>query len=261
MNSIKKFLFFALFSVGCAASDNYGYDFSTESDAGVDAGGTVDEPVADEAVALGTLEQALTLPSGYGINNQLRCGSTWTGNCYVPQDKKIRLKFFASTCAGDWAKTRFVEAMDVFIGWMNSRGWTIQGPDSQDRYDYALKCDETPYDPNGGMPIGSFLHPSSGDGTSCFYVSGKGTLCKFTKGTLWINTAIAMDKLYDFSGEAAKREAYRNYLLHELGHSVGLGHYGTDGSDLMAIHGSGADGIYTDTFSTVEFNMLQNYAP
>jgi hypothetical protein len=268
VNHFKRLFVLGLFSAGCSASDvDYFPTDAGVGDAGVvgDAGSQDADAEADETsamgnFALGTSYQALSLPSGYGMNNESRCGNTWSGNCYVPEDKKLRLKFHASTCT-NWEMGRFVEAVDVFMGWMNARGWTVQGPDSQDRRDYDLKCDNTPYDVTSSQPIGAFIFPSSGGGTSCTTVAGRGKLCKFTKGTIWIYTAIAVNKLYSYAGDTAKKEAYRNFILHELGHSAGLGHYGTDRVDLMAVSGSGDDGVGSDTYSTTEFNFLSSYIP
>jgi hypothetical protein len=296
--SLSKYLLAGLFLVGCSASDaehDLGVDAGTVTDAGdqtaailasiVDYGPapaprdfslpipnesdeTLEDLVPDVSSDsdLGTLRQALSLPNGYGMNNQYRCGNTWSGKCFVPHDKKIRMKFFASTCAGDWQKTRFVTAMDVWIGWMNARGWTVQGPDSQDRYDYDLRCDSTIYNPPSSAPhLGMFVYPSTNgfQGTTCSTVAGRGELCKFVKGTLTIFTSPAMDRLYGVAGEAGKQRMYQNFIIHELGHAGGLGHYGTDGTDVMAVHGSGADGSpnSTDTYSTTEYNFLNNYTP
>jgi hypothetical protein len=223
---------------------------------------------APDGTELGTLAAPLYMPPGYGVyTGGGRCPATYaTGkSCWVPQDKKVRYKFFASTCV-DYVKTRMVEALQVFFDTANSRGWTMQGPDSQDRYDVGIKCTNDPFDPATDPPLlGEFEYCTSGCGTSCSTVAGLGRLCKVTSGTVWIHQgATAHEDGTYWTTESASLAGWRNVILHELGHSVFFAHHGTQGVDLMANGGSGSSGsagIGYDTYSNAELNMLVNFAP
>lgn len=239
-------------AVGCGPLP-VGYE--APADAGADAA----------PLELGTAEQALLyIPPGYGKDpNANRCAAApWQGACYVPASKSIRIKFFASTCAGDYAKTRVVEATDIITALLNARGWNVTGPDSQDRYDFDVKCVDPVYTP-GDNVLGYFTNPEDGTGgTSCSNIQGLGRLCKYAWGNVRIRIGALNNYLYQCPGDARKKVCWRNTLLHEYGHAFGLGHFGASGQGIMMSPGGPGFAGYpaaSDTFENAELNMWVNF--
>lgn len=214
-----------------------------ETEAGCAKGAELDE--LDEE--LGTLEQGLTLPLGYGshVANWSRCLSRFS--CRLPTDKTITYRFYASTCNA-WWQARFVTAVDNWVNLLGDVGWTITHH-SGNNPDYILKCDN-----NAGASLGGFT-PASCSGADP---------AKCNKGTAYVNpTAIGALPTWSSKTDTQRQRWAVNAIFHELGHGVGFGHGGPDGGNTTVMSGYDETSWYTTFhwYSDLELDMLADYVP
>jgi hypothetical protein len=206
-------------------------------------GSPSDEFATEDSV--GTLEQALTWPSGFGWKNSdfTRCTSPSSTVCVRPFDKKIFFNFAASTCSS-WWQTRAVEAWSDWTSLMDDLGWEYHDSSTG----VQLKCGAI-----AGSTIAQF------NATKVLQADGDYT---FTKGTAIIDTAdIESQLVVGWSGktDVQHQRFARNVILHELMHMSGLGHGGS--GTLMA--GYNPNTWYTTLKfpTTEENNWMADFVP
>lgn len=204
-----------------------------------------------DAEELGTLQQALTWPDGYGWRQSTgdRCYSS-SGNhsgCVRQGTKRIRYGFQAGTCH-TWWQTRFVEAHNDFLSLMTGLGWDVSGPSNGT--DVEMSC-------NDGIPGGGNFTPSN----SVTQPDGSVT---FTDGNLYISVLhITDDTSWFGKSDVQRQRCARNFILHELMHTVGLGHGGPTGHLMRGFSPSGLSSWYSNLKypSTEENNWLADFQP
>ncbi len=238
---MNRFITLALFALGCAGADN-GELFDEPADAGV-----------EEPLELGQTAQALTWPTGYGMLKTTDTSSSgdrcWLSDsvCMRPVSKTLRFKFIASSC-NSWWQTRVVTAHARWRSMLSLRGWNIQDPDSSGNANYILRCGGASGHWGYFAPTGFSGPDSGGDYT-------------YNSGGIRIDaTKIDADTAGKTSTEKTRNA--ENVVLHELLHSVGLGH--SDGLLYSAVmlQTSGAAsfaGILLPT--STELSWLNSYTP
>jgi hypothetical protein len=184
---------------------------------------------------IGTLEQAVYLPSLYGTEatgGKTTCDSSWSGNeCWVPNSKTFYVAFQAGTCSS-WWQARFVDAwyeMLAEVDYLNSMihedatPWYM-GPVPEIFGEPAVapglifnwRCQAT-----DGQ---ASFQPNSSNADSIDAGGGK-TLKQYKGGTVRVDTPqIEADILWAASDDARRRRFARDIIRHELWHMFGHGH-------------------------------------
>lgn len=222
-------LLFLLFSCGGASSDSLlqyaaADDLVTHevSPDEVDWDSLAPESRPEPEGDIGTLEQALTWPVGYGTLklNPSRCWDSSGDGCLHPNwaNKTFRRRFQAGSCSS-WFQARFVSADGLWTNTLSSRGWTIQVPDSNGKAKWYWHC-------KPASELQALCNTTNALGCTAVNwaqdASGNGV---HTGG----NVYIFPEKFEAQASWAGKTDAQKerfatNILLHELYHSVGLGH-------------------------------------
>jgi hypothetical protein len=193
---------------------------------------------AEPGEILGTAEQAVYHPAGYGTEggtdangSKTACDGNWSANeCWVPNSKTFYTKFQAGTCSS-WWQARFVDmwyeqlaeidyinvAVDVASKWYVGPVPEIFGePAIAPGLIFNWRCQAT-----GG--IASFQPNSSN--SDDIDAGGNDELRQYKGGTLRVDTAeIEADVLWAASDDARRRRFARNVLRHEVWHQMGHGH-------------------------------------
>lgn len=261
MWTMKK-LFIAALMFAC--SDNIGGDGYEFEDAPADAGAAdeglgndVSFPDAGADKSLGTLQQGLSSPVGYGIDTatQTRCIQGVGVTCGYPSDKVARYRFRASTC-NNWWQTRVVESFNSFLTQAeDAGGWDIQDPTPQGVADVYLDCGSAGGSAYGltTCPLGA-TQPNPGGGSYRLY-----STCVIKID----NTKIEAMAGWSGMTDAQKQKMARNIILHEYMHSVGLGHVTSNpnGTALMVVapHNTWWNNLRFP--STFELTLIQGYVP
>jgi hypothetical protein len=250
---MKKLMFIFALLFACAGASEDGYEDGAMGEVSpypIDEEGVMridgeDVDLYDQDLV--QYAQALTRPNGYGINhtNGTRCSST--SNCDLPKDKTFSRRFLASTCS-NWWQTRFVEADNDFLFIDRDLDWTVNGPSGQFA-DFYWQCGTV-----GGSNNGIFQPTLSAQRADGSYTWNSGWVtvdAAFTEaGSSWAGKT-----------DVQRQRMARNIILHELMHSVGLGHATSALTNLM--HGADPVTWYQGLkySNTDEINMLDNYVP
>lgn len=260
---MKKLLIAALL---VACSDNIGGDGYEFEDAPADAG-VEDEGLRhdlsfpdagpDEEKSLGTLQQPLSSPVGYGTDHAtgFRCIQGVGVTCVYPVDKVARYRFRASTC-NNWWQTRVVEAWGSFLTQAeDAGGWDIQDPTPQGVADVYLDCGDA-----GGSNYGVTTCPLG----STFPNPGGGSYRLYSSCVIKIDNAhIEAMSGWSTKTDDQKQKMARNIILHEYMHSIGLGHVSSNptGTALMVVapHNTWWNNLRFP--SLFELGLIQGYVP
>jgi hypothetical protein len=206
----------------------------------------VDEPVKELDGDIGTLEQALTIPTGYGSESDGSGGRCWSGvNCVHPGTKNYARKFYAGTCRSD-IQTRFVEAETKL---MTQAPWfpVSLGTKNEWRCGSAAKAVELGCEDTAGcavITISNQTHKVLSADVWIFPENIEGQ-------PGWNNRTIAQQNRY-----------WNNAILHEIYHSLKLDH--SDNihvSELMKDYAT--ESFYTSNLTPTftERAWLRDYQP
>jgi hypothetical protein len=186
-----------------------------------------------ESVDLGTLEQAIYMPIGYGQSaiKGMRCTTPFQGGeCTVPDVRAVHMWFKPSTC-GIYEAAVVVDSLLWFEAQLDWNGWahTLY---TQDTFPWPIQQGH-PITPVGSLIIkcgtsvpGSLAEVAISDFDN--HSTQYGTLKQYRHSTLTFGTD-AIEKYTSFTlGDAnAKFWSLANIMRHELGHQMGLGHTGS----------------------------------
>jgi hypothetical protein len=198
---------------------------------------------------LGTLEQELTIPNGYGTNTSGNAARCWSGvNCVHPGTKTYQRKFYASTCSS-WYQTQVVGADTRFASFL-SPYWTVTTGDgnSKNKWYCGTAAEAVSLGCSGAI--------------GC-------TIVAFNQYERIISTKtyIFPENIEAQSAWAGKTTAQRarmvdNSMYHEIFHSISLGHSdSTLVSELMKT--SPTSSFYASYLQPTwtELSWMQDYEP
>lgn len=181
----------------------------------------------EEGLYIGTLEQGIFVPVGYGAESGTQNGvssppcddTDWAGGqCSIPDSKFQIYKFFASSCSS-WWQARFVGAENYVKPFVNGLGddWAYYGGDINGVYTHGMYC-------NTSSGLGAFTPGPDFEN----HATPLGTLRQYKNGTIRIDTAdIEAQAGWSSKTEAERIRFAENVIRHEMGHSLGFGHFGS----------------------------------
>lgn len=203
---------------------------------------------------LGTSQQALTIPNGFGTTgNALRC---WSGvNCAHTGTKTYQRNFKAATCDA-WQQSRWVggeiRAMAATSQDGSSGGatWSLSAGTKN-----TFRC--------GTNAQAIAIHSSLDGAIGVAVMTISNATKKYTKGDIWIFPE-NFHKLSGWSGRSIGEveKFYENAILHEVLHSMGLGHTDSMGGSTL-MQPSVSSQFYASflTVSGTERNWFIDYQP
>lgn len=189
---------------------------------------------AEDAEELGTLEQAIFMPSEYGQEaNGERCIAPWNGGtCTVPDQKTLKWRFPSGHGCSPWSITETRATMTQLAAFWGSDYPIVETPAPNNNATIACNTTET----SAQNPRLERTQMFGGESHS----TSDGTLQQF--GTVQITLyegKIFAAPTFNCVGQACetrRRNFWGNVVRHAAGgHAMGLGHDGTDnqGSHLM----------------------------
>lgn len=171
-----------------------------------------------DMTTLGTSQQALTQPSGYGSDNlSARCNSSSTF-CKMAMAKNINVfDGTAGTCTGAFASLysqAFLNATNYWAGQVASRGWT-----------FTINKPANPRVPKVEAVIGCGAASTFGATTSFGFdhITGKNRFINYAE-TKIRQSDIETAGFANATAGQRKSELF-DIVAHELGHAMGLGHH------------------------------------
>lgn len=264
----KLAIVFCVSALACASSDEQGQTFSDAGGVEIDS---FDENLANDFVfteseeaedkQLGTVQQAISTPTGYGEDKStgFRCTPGAGITCVYPKDKIARYRFRASTC-NNWWQSRVVESFNSFVGHASAGGWSILDPTSSGRADVYLDCGDA-LSVNYGITVcnlgGTFSNPGGGS-----YRQYETCIIKID------NAEIEATPSWANKTDDQRKKMARDLILHEYMHSVGLGHVTDDFAGTALMMPSPGSPLSSSTWwntlrfpTTAEINLIKNYVP
>lgn len=238
-----------------------------------DAGAAVpkqdeDQQTADSEFEFGQASEALTVPSGYGSDeNSRRCSASST-KCKMPYSKIINFQeFLDTTCTGLLAPryhASFVLATNYWKPLLEARGWTVYvnaglPAHPENRIFYSVNCSAS------STPIATttltFDHASGRN----FFTSQALTRLDQAdiESSAFVGTTLTKQKNFISS-----------VMIHEMGHVLGLGHYvpavacpdRRNPSDTVMVNAGCGDPLDATTYvvrtaATDELKRIADYRP
>lgn len=187
----------------------------------------------------GTVQQALTAASGYGVNasTQSRCTVVGGAGCIIPKGKTFKFhNQLSSGCSGAYGsimRDQGAAAIANVKTILENRGFTVTVDtsgggtctSSGSCTDVYLRCDSTTPD---GTPISI-----AGTSPACVTPSGGG-YCRLYSATIRINPSDMTTLLAQTTDAVKQGKFVLNTWQHEIGHTIVFGHKGSCvGNELM----------------------------
>jgi len=217
-----------------------------------------------DGLKIGTLEQALTVPSGYGIQefaagtDSFPCGAApfpSNNGCFLPADKVMRIRSFAPPDSNgvNWSQA-IGDGITKFTAVYGSRGWDalVSGAGSETVVQVIFDA----------MPAGSPKAKST-IASACTQVAGSGRVCKFQGCAVSIffkviETSYGGAFVWNGLSQVERNRIVRNSTLHELGHCGGWGH---SSAGTMAVNSNDVLKNGLLDFTASQKNAIQAYVP
>lgn len=186
-------------------------------------GGDFQQP---EQVNLGTLEQPIYMPAGYGREGDgSRCQGEWADSiCKVPDwgDREFKIRLDLDTCDA-FTADRIREAVGLSQIWMAEYGWDVNIVRSGQNGN--IRCDMNSYGPPGS---------SSAKAPFDVHITEFGILSQYGGFTITLRPlayyTCGNGDPWTYATLDEKINVAINVALHELFHVAGLGHNGQPGT-------------------------------
>jgi hypothetical protein len=198
--------------------------------------GATDEGQYTTVEPIGSLEQPIFMPNGFGIEagDHSRCDSDWSGGtCYVPDNRGAKVYVNPFNCP-NWFVQRMNNAVIDMNNLVSPYGWSITLVGINDPFTYQISCDSS--DSSDSAPAAYSDHTGSMD---C-HDSSRGELCQTRAGFIVVRPNYIESKgVFQAATDFQRRMYVANIVRHELGHLVlGFGHLpGTQGGNKLMAKG------------------------